>query len=473
MTNDTQRCHFRKETQEKEGFLPLSSFWNSFFHPSVEFFLKRCLFERMKELKYFIILSFIVSFFIPASWAQQDKWPWTSEGGNFQITNDSSDDFSPAIASACKDNSCLYLVVWSRRTSSGFDIYGARIHPDGTVFEEDVGGIAICTAQNDQMFPSVASDGENFLVVWQDMQSGKRWEIYGARVTNDRQVSDPFPIATAKSTYDQVSPALAFDGEDYLVAWQGKRNQKLWNIYFTRVSRVSMGEETIGGTPGTSIAVAPSLKNQVSPSVAFNGENCFIVWQDFRNGRLWDIYGARVTQWGKRLDGNGIRMTYGDGTGLDSRNPILSWNGFYYLVVWMVSPEAENWFLYGKQINSQGKMSGVADLPIQRGSSNKVFPAILWDGSEYLMVWEEDPEENPKIFGAFIPIDNISFVDSKMEISGIQQANASLPALSKAADNILIVWQAKGEQSTWQIFGQRLKKAPLEQGDRIQGPGFE
>jgi hypothetical protein len=60
-----------------------------------------------------------------------------------------------------------------------------------------------------------------------------------------------------------------------------------------------------------------------------------------------------------------------------------------------------------------------------------------------------------------------------MEISGIQQANASLPALSKAADNILIVWQAKGEQSTWQIFGQRLKKAPLEQGDRIQGPGFE
>ena len=62
------------------------------------------------------------------------------------------------------------------------DIYGARVSPDGAVL--DPAGIAICTAANDQRYPSVVWNGSHFLVVWVDLRRGY-FDIYGARVNSD------------------------------------------------------------------------------------------------------------------------------------------------------------------------------------------------------------------------------------------------------------------------------------------------
>jgi hypothetical protein len=421
--------------------------------------LKGCLFESMKKFKYFIVLTFFLSFFIPTSWAQQDKWPWTFEGGNLQITQNSGDNFSPAIASACQNNSCLYFVVWSRKTSSGFDIYGARITQDGKVFQEDQDGIPICTAPNDQMFPSVTSGGENFFVVWQDMRSGRRWDIYGAMVTNDGTVLGPnngFSIATGR--YDQVSPALSFDGENYLVVWQGRVNLKLRNIYFTRVST---GGDIVDGPT----RLAPSPKDQASPAVAFNGENYFVVWQDFRSGNFWDIYAARVAPSGEVLDTKGIPISpivqSGSG-GWDKWSPALSWDGNLFLVIWMASKEQNKWYLEGKRVDRRGipdiyeasiPLSNEADTP------NKAYPAILWDGNDYLLVWEEEPEGEPKVFGASILQNHKPFeVSETVQISSPDVQQSSYPGISRIGNEALIVWQGKGDDNHWYIYGQRLKR---------------
>jgi len=424
--------------------------------------LKGCLFESMKKFKYFIVLTFFLSFFVPTSWAQQDKWPWTFEGGNLQITQNSGDNFSPVIASACQNGSCYYLVVWLRKTSSGFDIYGARITQDGKVFEEDQDGIPICTAPNDQMFPAVTSDGENFFVVWQDMRSGKRWDIYGAWVTNGGQVSDPFPIATGKSTYDQVSPALAFDGESYLVVWQGKATPKIWNVYFSIVRKNGDVTEVTDKMP---ISNPPLLKNQASPAVAFNGENYFIVWQDFRGGKFWDIYGARVTPSGEVLDKKGIPISpigQNASYGWDKWRPALSWDGNSFLVIWMASKEQNKWYLEGKWVDSRG-IPDIYEAPIplskEADTPNKTYPAILWDGNDYLLVWEEEPEGEPKIFGASILQNHKPFeVSETVQISSPDVQQSSYTGISRIGDEALIVWQGKGDDNYWYIYGQRLKR---------------
>jgi len=438
---------------ERKNFIHIVHFRVLLFILQVRIFLKSCLFESMKKFKYFVVLIFLISFFTPTSWAQQDKWPWTFEGGNFQITMDLQDDFSPVITS----NDHLYFSVWYRKTKSGFDIYGTRINKNGEIIDEE--GIQICTASNDQMFPSVASDGENFFVVWQDKRSGKRWDIYGTIVTNDGQVLDPFPIATGKLTYDQVSPALAFDGENYLVVWQGRKNAKLWNIFFTRVSKEG---EVLDEKPAL---LASSPKDQASPSVAFDGENYFVVWQDLRNSKSWDIYGARVTPSGEILDENGIPISpaFPDDQdnifGWDKWRPVLSWDGNLFLVIWMTSREENKWYLEGKRVGTDGKPADLLDIPIETDTTNKIFPVILWDGDQYILIWEEEPEGESKICGASILPQYKPFEISKaVQISSPDARDSSYSGISSIRDEILIVWQGKGEDDSWHIYGQRLKK---------------
>ena len=438
---------------ERKNFFHLVHFRALLFILQVRIFLKSLLFESIKKFKYFVVLTFFLSCFIPTIWAQQDKWPLTFEGGNFQITMDFKDDFSPVIAS----NDHLYFSVWYRKTKSGFDIYGTRIGKNGEIIDEE--GIAICTASNDQMFPSVASDGENFFVVWQDKRSGKRWDIYGTIVTNDGQVLDPFPIATGKLTYDQVSPALAFDGENYLVVWQGRKSAKLWNIYFTRVSKDG---EVLDEKPAL---LASSPKDQASPSVAFNGENYFVVWQDLRNGKFWDIYGTRVTLSGEILDENGIPIsptfpTDQENTyGWDKWRPVLSWDGDLFLVIWMTSREENKWYLESKRVDPKGIPADLIDIQIQKDRTNKIFPAILWDGDQYILIWEEEPEGESKICGASIlPQFKPFAISETVQISSPDARDSSYSGISSIKDEILIVWQGKGEDDSWHIYGQRLKK---------------
>lgn len=128
--------------------------------------------------------------------------------------------YLPAVAA----NGELYLVVWadereSRQNES--DIFGARVTADGRVL--DPNGIRICSLSGIQSYPAVASDGRDFLVVWQDDRDERSTEsdIYGARVTVQGVVLDPNGFRISGAIHPQYAPSVAFNGRHYLVAWLG------------------------------------------------------------------------------------------------------------------------------------------------------------------------------------------------------------------------------------------------------------
>jgi hypothetical protein len=81
---------------------------------------------------------------------------------------------------------------------------------------------------------SVAFDGTNYLVLWNDEtiipttcvegnDSGGEWDLYGQLIDKSgNKVGDVIPISTATGT--QSFPSIAFDGTDYLAAWTDLRN---------------------------------------------------------------------------------------------------------------------------------------------------------------------------------------------------------------------------------------------------------
>jgi hypothetical protein len=97
--------------------------------------------------------------------------------------------FAPAVAF----DGTNYLVVWMDGRGTFYDIYGARLSRAGVVLDQ--GGFAISTAAREQLMPAVAFDGTNYLVTWTDYRSETNSDIYGARVSRAGAVLDPAGIA--------------------------------------------------------------------------------------------------------------------------------------------------------------------------------------------------------------------------------------------------------------------------------------
>ena len=92
------------------------------------------------------------------------------------------------------------------------DVYGALVSPDGTVLDPS---IPILTYWQRQFNPVVAFDGSNFLVAI-DAFGGEYFEVVVVPVTADGHAGGPIRAHPAGVGN---SPALAFDGENFLLTW--------------------------------------------------------------------------------------------------------------------------------------------------------------------------------------------------------------------------------------------------------------
>ena len=148
-----------------------------------------------------------------------------------------------------------------------FDIFGARVDQSGTVL--DAGGIAVSAAASDQVDPALAFNGADYLVAWADSRSGYR-DVYGVR--------DSAGIVIATGQSFQWHPSVASEGGQSLVFWQDDRGTYAGsdNIYAARVTP----EGTVLDLAGIVVASAPY--GQASPAAVFDGANYLAAWRDAR-----------------------------------------------------------------------------------------------------------------------------------------------------------------------------------------------
>jgi phosphoribosylformylglycinamidine (FGAM) synthase PurS component len=284
-----------------------------------------------------------------------------------------------------------YLAVWEdARAISYYNICGARISQSGIVIDTNI--ISISTATNDQMSPKVAFDGTNYLVVWADKRNNA-WDIYGTRISQSGSVLEPNGIALSTATNYQEAPAIAFDGTNYLVVWEDKRGGTYYDIYGTRVNQ--------SGTvlnPG-GIAISSATNNQTSPAIAFDGTNYLVVWEDYRNGNF-DIYCTRVNQSGSVLNPNGIAVSTNTA---DQLSPAVVFGGSNYLVVW-VDDRNGSWDIYGARITPAGTVLDTNGIPICTNVFTQTSPAIAFDGTNYVIIWEDNRNGSWDIYGAAVDL---------------------------------------------------------------------
>lgn len=183
------------------------------------------------------------------------------------------------------------------------------------------------------------------------------------------------PINTA--TNRQVSPAVSTTGTDYLVVWSDERDG--WNILGARLDG--------NGTPlsPAEFTVSAGLNSQSNPQVVWTGSQYLVVWDDGRSGRYTELYLSRVAGDGTVIDTAGKRFSTGAG---HESYPQIAWGNNGGLVVWQ-DYRSGAWNIYAARITPEGDNLDPQGIPIATGSKSLWYPSVAWDGSQYLVAWQD------------------------------------------------------------------------------------
>ncbi len=315
-----------------------------------------------------------------------------TDGDGILISSSAQSQSNPAVAS----DGTNYLVVWEEARSGGFspDIYGMLIDASGEQLNEDA--IAISTSTGNQSYPAVAFDNDStYLVVWQDDRSGTN-DIYGARVTTSGNVLDPPGIAISTATGRQRYPSVAFDGTNFLVVWSDERNgYGARDIYGTLVEP----DGSLLSPSGT--VISDDALAQDYPSVAFDGTNYLVVWYDNSSGTFEeDIYGVRVNQSGNPIDASSIAISTADN---GQYLPAVAFDGTNYLVAWEDRRTSNASDIYGARVHQNGTVLDASGVPIIPYSGTQSLTFIVFDGTNYLVGCQNSQSETVQnVLGAAV-----------------------------------------------------------------------
>ena len=207
---------------------------------------------------------------------------------------------------------------------------------------------ALVPAPGPQNVPAIAFDGTNFLVVWEDWRSGGYSDICGTRVTPQGTLLDPSGFVISQAAYNQRHPALAFDGANFLVVWDDYRRGHAFDIYGTRVTPQGVVLDAFG------IIITQASNDQQHPALGFDGANFLVAWQDHQyDVDEPDISGARVTPQGTVLDSAGFVISQAEDSQYD---PVVGFGGTHFLVAWQDRRDTVYGHIYGNLVTRQGEV---------------------------------------------------------------------------------------------------------------------
>lgn len=365
-----------------------------------------------------------------------------------------------------------------------------------------------------QRYPDVATNGRDYLVVWQDERYPNETHVYGTRVTGGGRVLDPGGIPIGASPSVQYAPSVAWDGRNYVVAWiDGTGSPEGDDL---KAARVTPSGIVLDRTP---IAAATAPHGQGPPELAWTGTSTLVVWQDARAGHTVGIWGTRIDRRGRVLTPNGFQLVPGDqggnprvgcsrrrclaawgydrmdgarvaanGTVLDRKGfPIVRWSpagapfdpviasaGRDWLVVWRQewNDRERSADISAIRITRSGKLRTRAPIRVVSAGGYQMDPDVAWTGANYLVVFSDDRNASWDIAAVRMSAEGRRLDRKQIRIHP-GYSRQEYPAVASNGHNSLVVWQGSA-QSPSDIFGARLTRSGrvIERRDAVWGDRF-
>jgi hypothetical protein len=311
--------------------------------------------------------------------------------------------------------------------------------------------------------PSVASDGQGFLISWID-QSGAAISTVAISNTGELQ---PGRILTGGPAAETDAAA---DAEGYVVAWREATRVRAVRLEdghaatpvdlvevaagIRNLALVAAGEltivietetrETCGWTPvnslvalritselrpiGAPYTLSPSPGSNRNPSAASKGQRAVIVWE---HGGCDGVNGVLAAPPGEAAAPISLRVQ--DGRLFD---PAIASDGARALVAWtgMVGDDAAPQ-VRACLVDAAG--SPLRPVSITTSGTSTTRPRVAWDGSRYLVVWHQLNGVDASIRACFV--DRHGNADAEFTI-GIAGAAARIDVTHEPASGFAVAW---------------------------------
>ncbi len=315
---------------------------------------------------------------IYANLVNNDGSPYSSE---IIIANSGSMETHPGVAynPAMQE----YFIVWGTKNSdTDHRIYAWRITADGYPVG-DLITIAAAGAYDEKPVVTYDPGTHEYLVVYERRAGADEFrhqDLYAQRVFEDGTLRGGL-ITIANGLLDEQAPAVACDGNNYLVVWQGDYIEET-NIYGQRI-------ESTGQLIGSAFGISTWEWDQLVPRVTYNSNDghYFVVWEDHHYAPS-GIYGYRVDQFGNLVGSQVSISASGDKDRTDPDVVYLP-EAHSYLVAWQFAFSSTDHDIYSIRIAYDGSHPD-EEIPISTTGAEEMHPAVASNGgNRRLVAWED------------------------------------------------------------------------------------
>ncbi len=292
--------------------------------------------------------------------------------------------FSEHLMIAVESNGSNYLVVWPAEDGNNLGVYGSIINNAGSVL---VPAFLINTyTDNYQFMPSIATDGEKYLVTWQSGygQDGDKYGIYGQFVSSQgSKINNEF-IINEYTSQDQIYPDTAFNGKYFYVGWENRSGSwELGGKTFDRFGYAQSSEFQINTT---------TTGWQLLPSIASNGHSFVATWHSNGHGNGYEIIAQLFDNEGTKIGGEIIVNTLHDD---DQYAAAVASNRLDYFISWNSNThDGDGYGIFGQRMKADGSKIGTEFQINIQTINNQMYPQLASNGKGYVVVWESRHPDN-------------------------------------------------------------------------------
>jgi flagellar hook capping protein FlgD len=293
-----------------------------------------------------------------AQWVDAAGAPQWTPGGVVLCTSGNA-----AFPTIVSDGAGGAIVTWMDYRGGSYDIYTQRVN--GGVAQWTLDGVALCTEVDNQLYPTIASDGAGgAIVTWSDWRNTAKTagaDIFAQRVDAagaPQWAGDGVPLCTAEQL--QYGPTIAADGAGgAIVTWQDNRTGSIsvgnYHVYVQRVSAAGSAQWTADG-----VALSNNVHLQhVTPTIASDGAGGAIVtWTSGPGGPgSYSIHAQRVDADGApQWTVGGVALCTGESASLPM---IVSDGAGGAIVAWQDNRVGLYSDIYAQHVHGSGAIVGV------------------------------------------------------------------------------------------------------------------
>ncbi len=301
----------------------------------------------------------------------------------------------------------------------------------------------VATDPFSQNTPMVVFDGEEYFTVYIDRR-GEQYSFYSRFISPDGDVGSE-KLAVPQHPVMSIMPGLAIGDDNFLFAWSRQRDAWDWNR--DGMARILNPD----GSPASGNIQVNGPEAQHSPAfmrVAYADGHYLVIWQDGLPNQGAQIMGQFVCPTDYNLVGSNFTIRPDDlGTGVSQIYPDILFDGTNYLVVWDDDRSGER-SIYGMFLDTDGHPAG-DDFVISDNPDRQMLVRAAYNGQHYMATWADRRHgSKSSVYGQMFDHEG-NPVGEEVSISILEDnEERSWPRIGSNGNQFMVAWEQQNLTKT-------------------------